>query len=116
MRYKKFYKKYIVAKKTLRLEWGAWQPVGSCSATCGNGTRQERRECQTGNNCVGQSFREQPCNEIECEGTCKRKNIGHCIAAPLKITGRKNKFHFTSFIKKRFTLFNTGTTGTCLMR
>ena len=51
-------------------EWMPWQAWGSCSETCGNGTRTRERDCNFGlhggSNCTGVSSETENCFEIHC--------------------------------------------------
>ena len=51
--------------------WGQWTEWGACTKTCGGGTQtstrgQEPQAKCGGSKCVGDSTREQPCNENGC--------------------------------------------------
>ncbi|XP_076799785.1 uncharacterized protein LOC143444876 isoform X2 [Clavelina lepadiformis] len=63
--------------------WGPWRNEGSCSKTCGEGRRRQRRTCRNGSGCVGPTTREINCNNDRCQsnpvwgpwrnsGTCSR--------------------------------------------
>ena len=47
-------------------EWLAWQHWGSCSVSCGDGTRRRRRGCRRGLLCVGQWSQKEPCHLSAC--------------------------------------------------
>ena len=56
--------------------WGQWTGWGSCSVTCGGGTQTSMRTIKKeaengGNNCVGKSIRDQPCNTNGCPMDCQ---------------------------------------------
>ena len=50
-------------------DWGEWGP---CSVTCGGGTQERTRNCETpqhgGNDCEGENNESQICGEINCPG------------------------------------------------
>ena len=55
-------------------EWSDWEDWGTCSNTCGNGTRYRTRRCDDpeptngGMECVGNNTQEEICNEGTCAG------------------------------------------------
>ena len=55
----------------VQCEWGTWQN-GPCSATCGEGTRHQKRsklsQERNGGKCEGGSFILEPCNNESCSG------------------------------------------------
>ena len=52
--------------------WGSWETWGSCSKTCGTGSRLRTRECNDpppmagGAECVGDIFDQDYCNDYPC--------------------------------------------------
>ena len=56
-------------------EWSEWEDWGTCSNTCGNGTRYRTRRCDDpeptngGMECVGAQLETEICNEEVCPGT-----------------------------------------------
>ncbi|XP_071137132.1 chondroadherin-like [Mytilus edulis] len=57
-------------------QWGAWS-TGTCSVTCGNGTRYRNRRCDSppssnnGQDCIGSSTVYVKCNLGVCQAQCK---------------------------------------------
>ncbi|XP_050315831.1 A disintegrin and metalloproteinase with thrombospondin motifs 9-like isoform X2 [Anthonomus grandis grandis] len=53
--------------------WGAWQPWGPCSRTCGGGIKKSVRYCDSpvpengGNYCIGDSVQYMSCNTEDCD-------------------------------------------------
>ena len=50
--------------------WTSWGPWGGCSATCGPGSRERRRDCQPSGDasqCEGQASEEGVCEEQACQ-------------------------------------------------
>ena len=71
-----YYFMKIIRINIISGEWGCWTDWSSCSATCGQGTRQRKRHCMSVNNngmvgsgCEGPPVGEEPCEMISCE--CK---------------------------------------------
>ena len=48
--------------------WGSWGSYGSCSKTCGSGTKTRSRSCQGIGSCSGSSSESASCNH----GTCRK--------------------------------------------
>lgn len=54
--------------------WGQWNAYSACSATCGRGTKDKTRTCDTpspangGATCVGDATRTTVCNTDACPG------------------------------------------------
>ncbi|KAK7478706.1 hypothetical protein BaRGS_00030091, partial [Batillaria attramentaria] len=52
--------------------WSSWGPWGTCSKSCGGGTRTRDRKCTNlppicgGSNCSGSAWQTQPCNTQTC--------------------------------------------------
>ena len=55
--------------------WGTWETWGSCSKTCGTGSRLRTRHCNDppplngGEECEGNSFQRETCNDYSCTTT-----------------------------------------------
>ena len=55
-------------------EWSPWTTWSSCSATCGDGTRERSRQCDNpppslgGNDCAGSDSEVDNCNKEPCPG------------------------------------------------
>ena len=48
--------------------WNEWSNWGSCSLTCGGGSRTRTRTCNVQNSCVGPSSQNLVCNTLVCPG------------------------------------------------
>lgn len=52
--------------------WGEWSPFGDCPVTCGGGTQERTRVCDSpapefgGADCVGDSMETQECGNDPC--------------------------------------------------
>ena len=46
--------------------WNDWSNWGSCSLTCGGGSRTRTRTCTTPNSCVGPNSQNLICNTVDC--------------------------------------------------
>lgn len=52
--------------------WSLWHSWGSCSKTCGTGSRTSTRLCDNpkpqngGSNCIGGSVKQESCNKNQC--------------------------------------------------
>ncbi|ELT98648.1 hypothetical protein CAPTEDRAFT_109052, partial [Capitella teleta] len=59
--------------------WLPWQSWGACSATCGTGVIQRRRECLPpmygGDECDDDDHQTEMCAEQECESCCNLRII-----------------------------------------
>ena len=64
-------------------EWDAWGSWGSCSATCGGGTKsrsrsQAQQAANGGAACTGSSSKTKACNQNACPGMKKTTNYIFC--------------------------------------
>ena len=63
-------------------KWSNWGPFGSCSKTCGVGTKTRRRWCNNpkpsngGDQCVGAAIQSARCNVNACRKFSKKPNNG----------------------------------------
>ncbi|XP_013406580.1 A disintegrin and metalloproteinase with thrombospondin motifs adt-2 [Lingula anatina] len=57
---------YYYSQSKLTGVWGEWQDWGSCSASCGGGTRTRSRTCPTTGACAGESSQTVQCNTDPC--------------------------------------------------
>ena len=54
--------------------WGEWDSYGTCSVTCGDGTKSRARSCSNptpfgdGSDCSGSSSQSSSCNNEACPG------------------------------------------------
>ena len=60
--------------------WSTWSDWTSCSKTCGQGSKNRRREVQTraqngGSQCQGLSRQNQSCNVRDCPSPGRLKNM-----------------------------------------
>ena len=49
-------------------EWASWERWGSCSVSCGEGTKSRSRVCKDGKACNGDSTEKKKCKEKDCAG------------------------------------------------
>lgn len=48
--------------------WAPWTAWTQCTASCGGGVREMRRDCLNGSKCIGADTKLKHCNEEECPG------------------------------------------------
>lgn len=69
--------------------WGQWTAYGACSVTCGVGTHQRTRSCDSpapsggGTTCPGDALEAKTCFDVTCYpsilGSLERVGIQHCF-------------------------------------
>ena len=63
--------------------WGAWRPWGDCSATCGEGTMDRKRECEPGDAvCPGVDTQTRLCYSDCPANSLNRKWDEVCVSVP----------------------------------